>query len=750
MRVLSNKNQNRRRNFRSQGLGNRVVVQKIVSTLGTVGANGSGNIETEMAILINPSTMKDTTGSNTYGPLQIYASTYTLYSIRSLKLHLKPLVGNNAVSGTVIRTSWNPTSNPTQTSWSALGARKHSDTTPGRDGRFVLTAKELRGPKDGWYKTNTKGEPMMSFAGSLEIHTMGETRSTYQTNKFEGGLFLAELEIVWAFKDYSQQPGLMNLLKGESTGDATISTDPNGKLILTTPATSALSRAARTTTASEIIWMVTDAVVQGAAAAFPSPFGWLLRGGWWFLKRIAGAPVRSGQEQFEIYSSITDARATVPCIADVPNHPPVSVGQLHFQQITPGNTGISPDIPQVRELVERWYPTDKAFVPIKTRRLKWNTEDQYVPGFDVWYEIQKGIQNYQEGLYFTADGVSRYTYNIMEVTFAEEPDVNKFFSKIPIWIKVENGEGRLVAVAVAKSSSMLRGNNTWRVDTFLAYGTTTEGANFIKNWKGAVMRYPLDGTYEARLSIPIESASGKVRAQINKGKWYAIQFTCFSDDAHPITQEFVCGGEVVGVMPSRPLVTGDHTFPVTEFDGDSSLVPVYGAGIKFTPFLRNEINVRNSPATLVQPTESNTNIIHPGETLHVGGNIIYDDRHPSFGCDDALEFPPPPDDEDFADDEDEPEDGKFFDFDSDLDEDKDLEMGPDDHYSDPPMSRLVVRDDAFALYEQLRATHSERAARLAVNQLYPSDEYTEFTEVYHDALADGLSPKEARAQALGF
>lgn len=743
VRVLSNKNQNRRRNPRSQGLGNRVVVQKIVSTLGTVGANGSGNIETEMAILINPSTMKDTTGSNTYGPLQIYASTYTLYSIRSLKLHLKPLVGNNAVSGTVIRTSWNPTSNPTQTSWSALGARKHSDTTPGRDGRFVLTARELRGPKDGWYKTNTKGEPMMSFAGSLEIHTLGETRSTYQTNKFEGGLFLAELEIVWAFKDYSQQPGLMNLLKGESKGDATISTDQNGKLILTTPATSALSRAARTTTASEIIWMVTDAVVQGAAAAFPTPFGWLLRGGWWFLKRIAGAPIRSGQEQFEIYSSITDARAGVPCLADVPNHPAVSVGQLHFQQITPGNTGIAPDIPQVRELVERFYPTDKVFVPIETRRLKWNTTDQYVPGFDVWYEIQIGNQNFPEGLYFKADGVPRYTYNIMDVTFAEEPDIDKFFSKIPIYMKVENGPEYLVAVAVAKSSSMLRESSAWRVDSFLIYGVKDEGASFSKKWKGAVMRYPLDGTYQARLSIPTESTQGIVRAQVRKGHWYVIQFTSFSDAAYPITREFVCGGEVVGVLPSRPLVTGDHTFPVTGFRGDSSLVPVYGAGIKLTPFLRNEIDVRDVPPTTPQLNPEIENIIHTGETLQIGGQIIYDDCHPAFGYDDALEFPPPPSEEGLACDEEEFEDPEE-------DEDEELELGPDDDYSDPPISRLVVHPDAQQLYEQLRATFPEREARLAVNQLNPSGEYIEFTTMYHNALVDGLSPRAARAFALGL
>nr|ASM93479.1 ORF2 [Porcine astrovirus 2/BEL/15V010] len=741
VRVLSNKGQGRRRIPRSQGLGNRVVIQRIVTTLGTVGANGSGQIETELAVLLNPSTMKEATGSNNYGPVQIYASTYSLFQIRSLRLHLKPLVGSSAVSGTVVRTSWNPTNNPTQTSWSALGARKHSDVTPGRDGRFTLTARDLAGPKDGWYRTNTKGEPMLSFAGSLEIHTFGETRSTYQNGKYTGSLFLAELEVVWAFKDYSQQPGLMNLIKGDSTGDATVSTDASGKLILTTPATSELARAAATTTASEIIWMVTDAVIQGAAVAFPPPFSWLLRGGWWFLKRIAGAPTRSGVETFEIYSSINDARAGVPCIADTANQRGINIGQLHFQQITPGNTGVSTGIPQTRQLLERFYPHDKIFVPISTKRLKFNRfPNEWVPGFDVWYHPQDGVQNPQTGIAFYADGQARATYNIMEVTLSEQVDVDAFESKVSIYLKTQPDQQpsmqNLVGIAVAKSSSTLQGNDTWRVDTFLVYCTREVKNNFEGRWKGSAMRYPVDGTYNARLTIPTDSTQGFIRVTMEPGRWYAVQYTCFSTSADPITQKLECGGDVVGVFPSRTLTTGNHTFPVTDFDGDSSLVPVYGAGIAFTPFKSNEVNIVPANSTSRQ--------------------LISYDLEPTFGCDDAFEFPPPPaedgsaEDEDEFEDPEEPETSNHFDFSSDLDDDGDLEMGPDDHYSDPPLSRLVVREEARAIYEQLRATHSERAARLAANQLYPSDEYTEFIEVYHDALADGLSPKEARAQALGF
>lgn len=202
VRVLPSQNQGRRRFPRRQGVGSRIVFQKINSTLGTVGSNGSGQIECELTCLMNPSTMKEATGSNSFTPLGIYASTYSLFRMTRCTVTLKPIVGDNAVCGTVCRVSWNPTSAPSQTSWSALGARKHADVTLGKMGRFVLTSKDLVGPKGGWFKTNTKGDPMMSFAGTIEIHTLGKTTSPYTNTEFTGGLFLVELESQWQFKDY--------------------------------------------------------------------------------------------------------------------------------------------------------------------------------------------------------------------------------------------------------------------------------------------------------------------------------------------------------------------------------------------------------------------------------------------------------------------------------------------------------------------------------------------------------------------
>lgn len=726
----TNKGQGRRRGTRFQGLGNRVVAQRIVTTLGTVGSNGSGDIETELAVLLNPCTMKEATASNSYGPLQIFASTYTLFQIRSLKLHLRPLVGSAPVSGTVVRMSWNPACNPTQTSWSALGARKHADTTPGRDGRFTLTTRDLLGPKAGWYRTNTKGEPMMAFAGSLEIHTLGETRSTYKNEPYKGGLFLAELDVLWAFKDYSQQPGLTNLLKGDSDGDATIKTDNEGKLILTTPGTSTLARAAKTTTASEIIWMVTDAIITAGASAFPAPFSWLIRGGWWFLKRIAGAPTRNGDEQFVIYASINDARAGVPCIASTTVNP-VNIGQLHFQQITPGNTGVGNDIPHFRA-IDYQDPETPAQQPkrvyvTRSTMFKPGTQTE-IPSVCLWYNNLGGQNHTNKGVGFECDGGKVCSFTIHKVAVHTDigpANLDMFTHKVQF--KFYDNTTTYLGQAVA--STYVKANespNLW-MSHVLVYVENTRSYTFNQRWDITTATYP---TADYKVRIATQKAQGNSNLTINmqQGGWYIVVYAVYGQSLG----SYAVGQDIIATKGNGPVSEEPHEFIPHASHFGTGLFPSYMTGLTLTPFT--------------------TSTVTYSESLRVGGpeqtidQVTDYELEPSFGCDDALEFPPPPSEEDLVDDEDEFEDPE----DPEEDEDEELELGPDDDYSDPPISRLVVHPDAQQVYEQLRARFPEREARLAANQLIPSGEYTQFTGMYHNALVDGLSPREARAFALGL
>nr|UXE30301.1 capsid protein [Porcine astrovirus 2] len=727
VRVLPSQNPGRRRIPRRQGVGSRIVFQKINSTLGTVGSNGSEQIECELTCLMNPATMKEATGSNSFTPLGIYASTYSLFKMTKCTLVLKPLVGDSAVSGTVIRASWNPTSTPTQTSWSALGARKHVDVTPGKTGRFTLTSRDLVGPKGGWFKTNTKGDPMMAFAGTLEIHTLGKTMSTYKNEAFTGSLFLAELETQWQFKDYAQQPGMLNLVKGEDTSAARIEKSDDGKLQLVVPGSSRMARAS-SGAASEIIWLVTDTIIQ-AGTGLLGPFGWLIRGGWWLVKRAANAPVRrNGDITFDIYASISDARANMPCITHqaVVNIP---VGGLHFQQITPGNTGIGTDIPMARAIDLQPGGAPTQCIITSAARLKLgtstdNTDNTLVPSYSAWYSNLTN-QNFNTGLGFTVSGRNVATYNMYKVTVLANgvaANPSQFENQIPV--KLYHATGSVdIGFAVAARYDLVNSTPVLRVSSLLVYATRTQAYNFQKNWRITTVNYPVahaGNPYSAMVNVPTATANKSVRLRLEAGNWYLAQFVTLG----VINAEYKVGDITIASNSAENIHQGPTYFTPTANDVVTGLLPPTIAGLTLTVFTAS--GVREVRSTRSQELD------------------------PGFGCDDVCEDPYYSQEED--EDEDEfPEPPTNLDLDPEGDdEDEALELGPDDHYSDPPMSRLVVREEARAIYEQLRAAHSERAARLAANQLFPSDEYDDFITSYHDALADGLSPREARALALGL
>lgn len=665
--------------------------------------------------------MKEATGSNNFGPLGIYASTYALYKMTRCEMRLKPLVGDSAVSGTVCRASWNPTTTPSQTSWSSLGARKHIDVTPGKVGKFVLTAKDLKGPKDGWYKTNTQGDPMMAFAGALEIHTIGKTMSTYRNEHFAGGLFLVEVVTEWQFKDYQQQPGMLNLVKGEDTQNAKIETGEGNKLQLVLPDNSRMARAA-TTTASEIIWVVTDTIIRAGAALIPPPFGWLIRGGWWLVKRAAGAPVRSGEMRFDIYASISDARSNTPCLLQQQISAPVEVGGLHFQQLTPGNAGVGTDIPMARSID---YPDQPQGAPTqiyvtRSTMLKLGTTTP-IPSACVWYN-KNGGQNHHQGVGFLSGSTKVATFNVHEVeviTNVGPIQLSQFPNQVPITLFAT----RDWPVGKAVASSFQKVNDTqgsiW-LSNVLFQATEDRTHSFGQSsWHVTTVKYPAEN-YGISVATPSSVQNLNMHMTFRPGRWYVAQFVVQG----VINGQYMVGDSVIASNANTSVPTTAYTLPNT-IGNSAGLIPAYISGLHLTPFTTDQV------------------VYSTG--IHRGTQGGFDDLQPSFGYDDAFEFPPPPPEtEDSGDEEDEFEDPEQE------DDDEELELGPDDHYSDPPLSRLVVRPEAQLLYENLVAQFPDRVARLAVNQLHPSDEYSNFTELYHDALADGLSPREARAHALGL
>nr|ULR75187.1 capsid protein [Coypu astrovirus 2] len=325
--------------------------QKITATLGTIGANETGGLEIEYATYLNPSLVKEQTSSNAFTPLTVLAAQYARWRIAAAKVVFTPLVGSSAVSGTALRCSVNlsPSANPA--SWGAIGARMHCDIMVGQRREWRLPVRELAGPMESFWVTNTN-QTDQSLGPMLEIHSYGRTMSTYQSKQWDGGLFLVSLEATWEFASYSQQPALAGLAKHNAT-DATVQitavagspvelsmpsetsrfmSERNGRPSLGT-------RAAGGST-SEVIWMVLDTAVE-VTSQFVGPWGWLMKAGYWFVKKVFGRASRTGEDVYYVYASVDDANANRPIIAEASSTHTVenTHGQLSVVQINAPNIG---------------------------------------------------------------------------------------------------------------------------------------------------------------------------------------------------------------------------------------------------------------------------------------------------------------------------------------------------------------------------------------------------------------------------
>lgn len=320
-----------KKELKREGLdGPKVAVQqKIISTFGLIGPNTSGNTELELNFFCHPSLAKEANDGTAFGPLQAMAAQYALWKIKHLTLRFTPMVGASAVSGTVVRASLNLSQSPGGSNWSGLGTRPHIDMHPGQSAVFHLRGDQVGGPRDGgWWYTDTNEEGSQSAGPIVEVHTLGKTLSTFKDDAWTGPLFLVEGVGIWQFSNYQVKPALGSLERREGDVEASISADSGQPLVLDMPSTAdvasfmdslepaTLDPLARdsTQTVGETIYQVVDTGAQLVAATAPPPFGWLIKGGWWFVKKLLGR-ARAGHSQYVIYASLADAQNNKPAIA---------------------------------------------------------------------------------------------------------------------------------------------------------------------------------------------------------------------------------------------------------------------------------------------------------------------------------------------------------------------------------------------------------------------------------------------------
>nr|WOK58376.1 MAG: ORF2 protein [Wenzhou bat astrovirus 1] len=319
-------------------------------------------LQREIGTWLNPLHLKDPTSGETPTPLSTRASQYALWKCKKLNVTLVPLAGSGVVVGSIGLVSLNQNSDAVPPSnLAAIQARPHVEVAIGARFQWRLQAKELEGPRQGWWLVDPGEEPTMSLGPQLEAWVYGHTINLFSytpqqasNNQYGEGLWRVEFQVTYAFSNFQTKVGLSNMpavvvSDAGSQSAAVFSRGPDGSLEveLNAPQLSenilACTRKfsnAEGRSLSDVILGITD-TVAAAVGTIPG-WGWLLSAGYqfvrgWFVKDGLGQP---RLEHFYVYESLSAALddRRVYVARDFPRT--ATVGPVEVQQLTNPNYGV--------------------------------------------------------------------------------------------------------------------------------------------------------------------------------------------------------------------------------------------------------------------------------------------------------------------------------------------------------------------------------------------------------------------------
>nr|WBV74322.1 capsid protein [Bat astrovirus BtSY1] len=344
--------------------------ERVTASLGVISGNGSNGPNLSLCCFTNPTLIKSPEDDTTFGPLQAAAAQFSMWRLRDLVIRVTPLVGSSAVSGTLLRCSLNPSQQPGMVSWGGLGTRTHRDVRAGGSITWKIRDQDLAGPRQGgWWFTDMNNEGAQSGGMVIEMHSFGKTNSTYKDEAWDGPLWIIELSGLWEFTNYNSTPALGTLSREEEKVQVTVAAAEGEPIKMTLPTTSKfvawmashepVPRHGRNAEPSvgEVIYQVVDTGAELASAAAPPPFQWLIKGGWWFVKKLLGR-TRTDQD-FIVYASLEDAQNNRPAMATGTTTSTPKTATLAITQLNSPNVGTAGTIPATTSSGP--YPPEDVF-----------------------------------------------------------------------------------------------------------------------------------------------------------------------------------------------------------------------------------------------------------------------------------------------------------------------------------------------------------------------------------------------------
>nr|AFW05403.1 capsid [Avastrovirus 2] len=291
-------------------------------TLGIITGQDEIGLTRQMRIPLNPLLAKASEGKSTT-PLSIRASCYELWKLKYAEVIATPLTGYSNICGSVgyLALTLNGLEAGAD-SIDSLKARKHIQLPLGRLQKFRLQSRELEGPREGWWLVDTSQSPADAYGPAIDVFLAYKTEnllstSSGSTNVYKGPLWQLELRVTYFFSTYQPKPGLQSLVSDQfdNNTQVTVKHAQDGSIIMETSDQNLIRvltprTPGQTAGKSQTVWAVAGAAVN-AAATVMGPWGWLLKGGFWLVRRIFGTGTNA-VAQYQVYPSILAAMEDQP------------------------------------------------------------------------------------------------------------------------------------------------------------------------------------------------------------------------------------------------------------------------------------------------------------------------------------------------------------------------------------------------------------------------------------------------------
>nr|AEB15597.1 capsid [Avian nephritis virus 2] len=345
-------------------------------TLGTISGQNDNGLTRQIRVPFNPLLCKSSDGGSTT-PLSIRGSMYQMWKVLKAELRATPLTGGANVVGSVgfMVLTLNGLE-ATADSIDTIKARKHVQIPIGRSAVLRILARDCAGPREGWWLTDTSSSPADAYGPAVDLMIAYKTSnllnvsSTTGPQPFTGTLWQAELKVTYAFSTYDPKPGLQTLVSETLSGShqVTIQTSADdGSLIMTTTDTQLLSLLTPRTGdqkkgKSPTVWAVAGAVVDAVAPVL-GPWGWLLKGGFFLVRKIFGVSTRNAGASYQIYPSIEQAMSDQPIFGQQSGTTQVTLPLVHVSEVMNPNSE-SNDLNPTSRSLPPIPPTQEKILPL--------------------------------------------------------------------------------------------------------------------------------------------------------------------------------------------------------------------------------------------------------------------------------------------------------------------------------------------------------------------------------------------------